>query len=142
MSLRTTTNNVSNEKWVRLFLQIEEEEMLQAFAHFSVKNQDYAIDKLAACICQGFMNLKKSPHLKTLAAVRVHLCKQKNANCEKIPPTFGSFKYHALRASHQLWQWVTACEATIDSRDPLECGWEVSSSETFVLATTATELDD
>ena len=133
-------NNVSKEKWAKLFLQIEDEGMLQAFVDLTDEIQNKTIYTLATFICSGYVNLKKIPQLKTLASVRVHMYKQKNANCEKIPPTYGSFRYHALRAFHQLRQWKTACESVIDVRDPLECGWEDSGDGKFVPSTTDSDF--
>ena len=66
----------------------------------------------------------------------MHLYKQKNASCEKIPPTMGSFYNHILCTFDQLRQGATAVEALIDVRNPLEYGWEENNGD-YIPATTA-----
>ena len=78
------------------------------------------IDHLVKFVCMGYINRAKLPNLTTLAEVRVHLYKHKNASCGKIPPTMGSFYNHILHTFHQLRKPATAGEALIGVRDPLE----------------------
>ena len=94
--------NHSKEPWPKLFLQIKYQDVFKAFESLHEKVMPKTIDHLANFVCWGSINTAKHPNLTTLAEVQVPLYKHKNASCEKMPSTMGSFYNHILRIFHHL----------------------------------------
>ena len=131
-----TFHNVSKKLWTKLFLQIKYQNIFKTFESLPDEIMPKTIEYLAKFVCWGYINRAKHPNLTTLAEVWVHLYKQKNADCEKIPPTMASFYNHILRTFHQLRQWENFGQALIDMWDPLGYKWEENNGD-YIPATTA-----
>ena len=80
-------HNVSNESWIKSFLQIKDQDYFKVFESLQEDVMPKTIEHFTKFVCWDYINRAKHPNLTTLAEVLVHLFKQINASCEKTPPT-------------------------------------------------------
>ena len=133
---------ISKETWAKLFMTNDfraESTLLNALSDFQTTVKDSILIELEKIVCWGYEKREKFSQIKTFSKARVKLYTKQKVNSDRIPPTRGSFRQHALRAFHQLRQYKTACEAFINILDPSEYGW-IHIGEEFVPHTTDSEM--
>ena len=134
-------NGIIKEALAKLFLNEHfSSDVLFALTDFQHGLSDKVLCELEKMVCWGYLKKRdKFSSLETLSQTRVHLYKKELVKSEKIPPTLGAFRQHCLRALHQLRQYTTSLQDTVDIRDPEEYGWILIDDE-FKPHTTENEV--
>lgn len=62
-------------------------------------------------------------------SLRYRLAIHKNLPITKLPPCRATLTQHLKRTLWQIQEWMLACKANIESKDPLECGWVIENDK-------------
>ena len=125
----------TKEKWIEEFLKLStNSEVIKALIRFQNEDNDDTIDLLEQFICSVY-NPSTKLITRSLRETRYALFNKNAAECEKLPPTKGSFIQHMKRAYRQLTVWQQAPFSIIKEKDPLEFGWE-KKDDTWIPKTT------